>query len=152
MIDYDVIYEDEALRQDAPETLVRSVLDRFAYEILGDGVFSLSFVCAQTMKENNLAYRGIDDATDILTFAIAQDSDDDFPELQEEEKEWGDILICTERMKENASRFACTANEELVRLIIHGLLHLSGLDHETNDFSCEPMLRRQEDLLKTFFN
>ena len=36
MIDYDVIYEDEALRQDAPETLVRSVLDRFASEILGD--------------------------------------------------------------------------------------------------------------------
>lgn len=151
MIDYDVIYEDEALRQDAPETLVRSVLDRFASEILGDGVFSLSFVCAQTMKENNLAYRGIDDATDILTFAIAQDSDDDFPEIQEE-KEWGDILICTQRMKENALRFGCTDTEELVRLIIHGLLHLSGLDHETNDFSCEPMLCRQEDLLKTFFN
>lgn len=151
MIDYDVIYEDEALRQDAPETLVRSVLDLFASEILGDGIFSLSFVCAQTMKENNLAYRGIDDATDILTFAIAQDSDDDFPEIQEE-KEWGDILICTERMKENASRFGCTDIEELVRLIIHGLLHLSGLDHETNDFSCEPMLCRQEDLLKTFFN
>ena len=151
MIDYDVIYEDEALRQDAPETLVRSVLDRFASEILGDGVFSLSFVCAQTMKENNLAYRGIDDATDILTFAIAQDSDDDFPEIQEE-KEWGDILICTQRMKENALRFSCTDTEELVRLIIHGLLHLSGLDHETNDFSCEPMLCRQEDLLKTFFN
>ena len=151
MIDYDVIYEDEALRQDAPETLVRSVLDRFASEILDDGVFSLSFVCAQTMKENNLAYRGIDDATDILTFAIAQDSDDDFPEIQEE-KEWGDILICTQRMKENALRFGCTDTEELVRLIIHGLLHLSGLDHETNDFSCEPMLCRQEDLLKTFFN
>lgn len=151
MIDYDVIYEDEALRQEAPETLVRSVLDRFASEILGDGVFSLSFVCAQTMKENNLAYRGIDDATDILTFAIAQDSDDDFPEIQEE-KEWGDILICTQRMKENALRFGCTDTEELVRLIIHGLLHLSGLDHETNDFSCEPMLCRQEDLLKTFFN
>lgn len=151
MIDYDVIYEDEALRQDAPETLVRSVLDRFASEILGDGVFSLSFVCALTMKENNLAYRGIDDATDILTFAIAEDSDDDFPEIQEE-KEWGDILICTQRMKENASRFGCTDTEELVRLIIHGLLHLSGLDHETNDFSCEPMLCRQEDLLKTFFN
>lgn len=148
MIDFDIFYEDEDLRRDADEDLVRKATFWAAERILGSGTFSLSFVTDGTMRSENAAYRGIDSVTDILTFALTDG--EDFPPIpmEGEEKEWGDILICTSRMKENAADFASSEREELLRLIIHGILHLSGEDHGTNDFQKEPMLIRQEALLK----
>ena len=148
MIDFDIIYEDEDLRKDADEDLVRKAASWAGEKILAEGCFSLSFVTEETMRSENAAYRGIDSVTDILTFALSDG--EDFPpvSMEGEEKEWGDILICTVRMKENAAEFASSDREELLRLIIHGILHLSGADHETNDFQKEPMLIRQEALLK----
>ena len=59
----------------------------------------------------------------------------------------GDILICPQVLSRNAASFGVTENEELRRLLIHGVLHLSGDNHSTNDPS-EPMLIRQEAVLK----
>jgi probable rRNA maturation factor len=50
-------------------------------------------------------------------------------------------------MERNCDYFKVPAREELIRLLIHGVLHLLGWDHETNGIS-EPMLIKQEDLLK----
>lgn len=150
MLEYDVIYEDESFRERADEDFVRKTVDSIAPEILGDeGLFSISFVGSGTITEENRSYRGIDAPTDILTFALC-DSDDDFPIPEEEgaTKEWGDMLICLDSMEENASSFGVPSSQELARLLVHGLLHLSGEDHSTNDFSSEPMLIRQEALLK----
>ena len=146
MIDFDVFYENEEYGKDAPPSLVSKALGIIAGEILKDGTFSLSFVSEKTIQDENREYRNIDSATDILTFTLAE-GDDFFP-VPEEEKEWGDILICTARMKVNAAQFHVPEEEELLRLLIHGVLHLSGLDHETNDFSSEPMLKKQEDILQ----
>ena len=148
MIDFDIIYEDESYRAEAPEETVRAAAQWAAERILGEGSFSLGFVSPETMRKENSAWRGMDSVTDILTFAL--EDGEAFPAFpgEEEEKEWGDIIICLERMRENAALFASSGREELIRLIIHGILHLSGEDHETNDFAIEPMLIRQEALLK----
>ena len=111
-----------------------------------DVFYENDFVSEKTIQDENREYRGIDAVTDILTFVL-DDGDDFFP-VPDEEKEWGDILICTAKMKENAAQFNVSEEEELLRLLIHGLLHLSGLDHATNDFSTEPMLKNQENILQ----
>jgi probable rRNA maturation factor len=58
----------------------------------------------------------------------------------------GDLVISLETLKENARYFRVTEDEELRRLVIHGVLHLDGMDHEDNE-PFRPMLRFQEELL-----
>ena len=61
----------------------------------------------------------------------------------------GDIVISVDTLKKNANYFSVSENEELKRLIIHSILHLSGMDHSDNSKD-QPMLVLQEDILKLF--
>lgn len=110
------------------------------------GDFSLHFVSDEEIRNLNRDYRGIDDPTDILTFAI--NDGEVFPQFDEEEKELGDVFISIESMNRNAASLGVDENEELRRLLVHGILHLRGMDHGTNDFSTEPMLIEQERIMK----
>ena len=110
------------------------------------GDFSLHFVSDEEIRNLNRDYRGIDDPTDILTFAI--NDGEAFPQFDEEEKELGDVFISIESMNRNATSLGVDENEELRRLLVHGILHLRGMDHGTNDFSTEPMLIEQERIMK----
>jgi probable rRNA maturation factor len=58
----------------------------------------------------------------------------------------GDIVISLESLAENSGYFHVSQDEELRRLLIHGILHLDGYDHDTNE-GTEPMLQLQERLL-----
>jgi probable rRNA maturation factor len=98
------------------------------------------------MAKVNKEYRDIDGPTDVLSF----EQGDEY--LDDDGKRWfmaGDILISLDTLVSNAREFGVSADEELKRLIIHGVLHLDGMDHETND-SGEPMLIRQEEILRRF--
>ena len=110
------------------------------------GDFSLHFISDEEMRALNSEYRGIDDPTDILTFAINDGVV--FPSVEGEEKELGDIFISIDSMTRNATALSVDRAEELRRLLVHGVLHLRGMDHKTNDFSTEPMLREQERILE----
>ena len=50
-------------------------------------------------------------------------------------------------MRRNAASFSVSEEEELRRLLVHGILHLLGYDHATNDFASEPMLMKQEKMM-----
>ena len=108
--------------------------------------FSLSFVSDDEIQALNRDYRGIDSPTDILTFAI--NDGEEFPSFEGEEEEMGDVFISIDSMQRNAQEFGVSPDEELKRLLLHGLLHLRGMDHKTNDFNSEPMLIEQERILK----
>jgi len=56
------------------------------------------------------------------------------------------MAVSLETMTANAAYFNVTPDEELKRLLIHGVLHLDGMDHKTNG-PAEPMLRLQEEIL-----
>ncbi len=73
------------------------------------------------LRELNRRYRGIDRATDVLSFG-----GDTAPPGK---AVGGDLAISLDRMAEQARRFRVTPGRELARLIIHGTLHLAGLDH-----------------------
>lgn len=95
------------------------------------------------MADLNERYRGKEGPTDVLSFEQGETWDD--PEAGARFIA-GDIAISTDTLRRNAAEFGVGEDEELRRLVVHGLLHLSGLDHATND-SGEPMLARQEEVL-----
>ena len=113
---------------------------------------SVTFVTDNEIQELNREYREIDAPTDILTFRL--DDAPSFPISFEEEdvdflnnEEMGDIFISLDTMRRNAEEFGVKNEEELSRLLLHGILHLRGLDHKTNDFEKEEMLKEQEEVL-----
>jgi probable rRNA maturation factor len=107
---------------------------------------SIHFCNNETIKALNNEYRKKDEATDVLSFELGETFE---AENGEERVLPGDIIISLETLKENAEYFSVPIDEELKRLIIHGILHLDGLDHATNEKE-EPMLEIQESLLEEF--
>jgi probable rRNA maturation factor len=94
------------------------------------------------IRSLNARFRHRDEPTDVLSFALGET-------LEEEgERRYlpGDIVISLETLAENARCFQVSEDEELRRLLIHGVLHLDGLDHDSNEEK-EPMLQLQEKLL-----
>jgi probable rRNA maturation factor len=92
----------------------------------------------------NKQYRDRDEPTDVLSFeqGVAYRAPDGG-------ERWlaGDIAISLGGLARNMADFGVSENDELKRLIVHGVLHLSGYDHATSDAS-EPMLAFQEEVLR----
>ncbi len=85
----------------------------------------------------NRRYRGIDRATDVLSFPM----EDDYL--------LGDIIISLDRVDAQAERYGVSREEELSRLFIHGLLHLLGYDHVRGGAQARRMKKKEEELLAT---
>ena len=102
----------------------------------------------KTIKDLNKIYRGKAEATDVLSFALSESAT--FPSGGKRRSRRhipGDVVISLDSLRENARRFQVEEDEELRRLLIHGILHLDGMDHKTND-KAEPMLIFQEQILE----
>jgi len=91
----------------------------------------------------NRQYRGKDEATDVLSFEQGGAYRD--PELGERYLA-GDIVISLDSLGRNAEESGIARGEELRRLLVHGILHLDGMDHE-GDGPGAPMLALQEEIL-----
>ena len=108
---------------------------------------SLLFTGDAFIQKLNKEYRGKDEPTDVLSFAQV-DNKESFP-AKGGRFYAGDIVISMETLAKNADYFEISMNEELKRLLVHGILHLSGMDHENNNPD-QPMLVEQENILKLF--
>lgn len=94
---------------------------------IADGHLAVEFVDAERIADLNERYRNVGKPTDVLSFPI------DECEAQEGvERELGDVVICPEH------------TEDLREAIVHGVLHLLGMDHETDDGE---MLAMQAEIL-----
>ena len=95
---------------------------------------SLTLVRNPEMKELNAKYRGVDRATDVISFAINDEEDLTLPaELQAElPLDLGDLFISLDKVKEQALFLGHSADREFGFLLVHGFLHLNGYDHETS--------------------
>lgn len=111
---------------------------------------SILFCNDTYMQELNKNYRGIDSTTDVLSF----ENDEEY---EDEEGIWkcvGDIAISLDTLPVNSEYFEVDNNTELKRLLVHGLLHLNGMDHGEEHIEkgvapvCE-MLALQEKLLES---
>ena len=91
----------------------------------GRAEVSVTFVDDEQIKELNAAHRGIDSATDVLSFPL-NDGDDIGEEL-------GDIVISMERADYQAKEYGHSLDRELAFLAVHSTLHLLGYDHMTEE-------------------
>ena len=104
------------------------------------------------IRELNRSYRGKDEATDVLSFALFADgTQNDYSGAETYGTiTAGDIVISMETLERQAAEFNISCEEELKRLMIHGILHLTGMDHTSNEPEEEEMLIKQEQLLFQF--
>lgn len=77
-----------------------------------------------TLRELNRQWRGLDKATDVLSFAYDEHEPD-----AATRPVTGDLVISLDRVREQAERFRVKQGVELARLVVHGALHLCGHDH-----------------------
>ncbi len=87
-----------------------------------DSSVTVAFVSDKKIRELNRQFRRIDKATDVLSFP-GDSSDGDM----------GDIAISIETAARQAKQNGLTLDGEIAQLLLHGLLHLSGYDHETDN-------------------
>jgi probable rRNA maturation factor len=114
-----------------------SVLANRILERVGrrESTATIAFVSDDRIRQLNRRYRSFDKATDVLSFPTG-----------EEDVALGDIAISVERARAQARQNGLTLEQEIAQLILHGLLHLCGYDHETDNGemnSVELKLRRE---------
>lgn len=128
-------------------------VENFISEVLNDlnlknWDISLLFCDDAFIQNLNKQYRDIDSPTDVLSF---EQGDEYFDDAGETRFMAGDIVISLDSLHFNAEEFNVEINEELKRLIVHGILHLNGMDHSDNSPEQE-MLKFQEELLMQYKN
>lgn len=105
------------------------VLFALNYQKITNAVFNIIIVDKDTIQKLNREYRNKDSVTDVISFAL--EDDDTF--IKTDLRVLGDIYICLDRAKEQASEYGHSLLRELSFLSIHGLLHLLGYDHQTKE-------------------
>ena len=102
---------------------------------------SLTLVGKTRMQRLNRIFRQRDYATDVLAFPMQDASQSSLAFV-------GDVVICVPVALSQASRFDNTPDEEIMRLLIHGTLHLLGYDHETTEREAKRMTRKEQAIFR----
>ncbi len=100
---------------------------------------SLAFVNKKEIQKLNKKFRGKNKATDVLSFELMKP----FDSAQGRQECLGEIVICPEVVKENAQKYSVSIKYEMIKVFVHGILHLLGYDHEKNEKDAEKMEEKQ---------
>ena len=139
---YYIEYENEIYEKDLPKNNLQDWISQVLTEVDREGFsVSLLFTDDERIKELNNNYRGKDTATDVLSFSQMEGEEFGF-----ENHFLGDIVIAVPYVTEQARRLGHSVFEEVRYLILHGILHLMGYDHN-EDEDCE-MSRLEKNIYK----
>ena len=148
MINIDFINEDNYAAESEMKDI--SELLSFAYDYLkeaGDAEVSVSFVSNEEIKNINRDYLDKDSVTDVISFALEEDEVNVIPD--DAPRTLGDIVISSDRAKEQAADYGHSYRRELLFLSLHGFLHLLGYDHMESDEEAV-MNGKQEEILNAY--
>jgi probable rRNA maturation factor len=109
---------------DCPNELRPAALAALAASGAGEGHVAVELVDERRIRELNRLHRGLDGATDVLAFPL------DGTDPTAGPRELGDVVICPDR------------THDLEEAVVHGVLHLTGFDHETDDGEMLALQRR----------
>ena len=102
-----------------------------------DAEISLTLVGEEAIRELNERYLENDQPTDVIAFSLGEPGE-----------VLGDVYVCFPQARHQAEEVGASLDEELVRLAVHGTLHVLGHDHpEGPERSQSPMFRRQEEIV-----
>jgi probable rRNA maturation factor len=113
-----------------------NIAEKVLKEEKKEGDLSIALVCGARMRSINKKYRKKDKITDVLSFGFLKDN--------KLKGELGEIVICPEVVKKNAKNLDLDYNKELARVLIHGVLHILGYDHEKAKKEAEEMIKKEE--------
>ena len=131
------------------ERIRRVVLETLRREGTGKSLsLGLLITDDENIKRLNLRYRGTDLETDVLAFGM-HDAEASFVTPPSVPAHLGDVVICYPRAEAQAEAFEQSVEEELDRLVVHGVLHLLGYEDRTAE-ERERMWERQEEILRGF--
>lgn len=135
MIKIAINNRQEAIKVDQElKNLFQSLAEKTAeLEGYSRGEISFALVDNNEIQKLNKKYRQIDKPTDVLSFIM----DDEI---------WGDIVISTDRVLDQAEEYGHSISRELGFLVVHGILHLLGYDHQTAGERAE-MRQKEERVL-----
>lgn len=127
----------------------RAVEATLDYEQYGNPVeVSVTFTDNEKIRELNKKFRGIDRATDVLSFPLFDyEGETEEPPVDELVGMLGDIVISLEQAKKQAEEYGHSFEREAAFLCVHSMLHLLGYDHETSKADEDDMRRRQSEIL-----
>jgi probable rRNA maturation factor len=109
-------------------------------ERVKDAMLSITFVGRAAISDLNRRYLGHHGSTDVISFGLERSG--------KRGAVIGDIYICPQVARDNAKRQGVPIGEEVLRLVVHGILHVLGHDHPTGaSRTASPMWRRQERIL-----
>lgn len=140
-----ITYENKVTEKNEYENIIESVCKEGAYIYGLDEDAELSVVlCDNTyIHELNKTYRNIDRPTDVLSFALNEGEEEgyDGPDT----KLLGDIVISLDKTREQADEYGHSFERELAYLTVHGMLHILGYDHMTDEDKTE--MRKEEEFV-----
>lgn len=126
-----------AINPEQVEALAEAVLDRIGR---AEARLTATFIRDRAMRKLNRTYRQIDAPTDVLSFAYHESASDDEPPA--DPQYLGDIVISVETAERYAEKLGIDFAREIDNLVIHGVLHLAGYDHETDQGEMTRLERR----------
>ncbi len=149
MNDFDIEITDHSGKlSDDQSSLIRQVIATAMTKenVAAGSEVSVSIVDDEEIKNLNRDYRGKDQPTDVLSFALNEGAEDsglmeDAPNIM------GDVIISMERAEAQAEEYGHSLERELSFLAVHGFLHLNGYIHESEEEEKE-MFTLQEEILK----
>ena len=147
MIDVSVFTENTGLPcQSITEKDIRSITEKAATLAgLENCTVTVILTDNEYIRRINNKYRNRDAATDVITFA---NRDMEFPEIGSELEDLGDIYISIEKAAEQSREYGISLLDELKRLVVHGILHCAGYDHEKSGQEAQLMEKKEEDILR----
>ena len=122
---------------------VKKIAERILKKEKKQGDISIIFVGTKKIRDLNKRYRKQDKVTDVLSFSHGL-VDTKFKDIFE----LGEIIICLIRVKKDAQEFKSDFEKELKWVIIHGILHALGYDHEKSEKEAKRMKKKEEYYLK----
>ncbi|KRN29525.1 hypothetical protein IV38_GL000410 [Lactobacillus selangorensis] len=133
----DIEIVDETKQVDEAHLKMAHDLLEFAgsyMKLAADTEMSVTFVSDDKIHQINLEYRQTDRATDVISFAIEEETAEEglpknFEELYHIPKDIGDLIISPATVKEHAERYGHSFDREFGYTLVHGFLHLNGYDH-----------------------
>ena len=153
----ELITENEQNKEEfspAMEALIKTVCEKVMEEeeCDFDAEISLTLTDNESIREINNEHRGIDRATDVLSFPMLEFDEDG--QIIENEFEYdddmlclGDIVISLERAREQSIEFGHSFRREVAFLVAHSMLHLLGYDHVDDPEGERIMCEKQEKVL-----
>ena len=121
-----VQYPDPRLKETIPRSKLRLWIQA---ALFAPAELTIRFVDAEEGRALNREFRGKDYATNVLTFAYTED--------EESEVTQADIILCTDVLQREAAEQHKSVESHAAHLVVHGVLHAQGYDHDTDEEAAE---------------